>query len=92
MAPIPPDIDGLSAWAYKQGIEPLDWAINCADTEITAWLHVCAGRSDNPASFPGYSPDLSVAAVARRIIGNLLYAGWRIPGAAEGDPDPDGTA
>ena len=90
MAPIPPDIDGLSAWAYETGITPLDWAINTARTEIDVWLHVCEGRADNPASFPGYHPDLGVEALARRIIGSLLDAGWRIPGDAE--PGSDGTA
>lgn len=83
MPPIPPDIDGLTAWAYEQGITPLDWAINCADNEITAWLHVCAGRANDPSSFPGFHPDLSVAALSRRIVGHLLDAGWRIPGSAD---------
>jgi hypothetical protein len=87
MAPIPPDIDGLSAWAYEQGTDPLDWGIACAETAITAHLHVCVGRAVDPASFPGYSRDLSVEALARRIIGNLIDAGWRIPGDS-GTPTP----
>ena len=62
------------------GFQPLDWAIINAETAITAWLHVCAGRADNPGSFPGFGPDLSVEALSRRIVGNLLDAGWRIPG------------
>lgn len=83
MAPIPPDIDGLSAYAYKQGRDPLDWAINITDIEINVWLHVCAGRDEDPTSFPGFHPDLSVEALARRIVGHLLDAGWRIPGSPE---------
>ena len=84
LPPIPEDIDGLSAWAYKHGVAPLDWAINSAQIEITAWMHVCAGRADNPSSFPGYTQDLSSEALARKIVGTLLDAGWRMPGSAPG--------
>jgi hypothetical protein len=91
---IPDDIDGLSAYAYEQGILPLDWAITSVNTEILAWTHVVIGRLENPESFPGYHPDLTITALARRIVGNLLDAGWRIPGSTEltgTEPGTDGA-
>lgn len=76
----PPHVDELSAWAYEQGTDPLDWAVKSIDTQIDVWMIVCAGRAQNPASFPGFHPDLSVEALARRIVGRLMDAGWRAPG------------
>jgi hypothetical protein len=86
---IPDDIDGLSAWAYEQGTDPLDWAIKTVDTQIDVWMIVCAGRAQNPALFPGFHPDLSVEALARRIVGRLMDAGWRVPGSTGTPATPE---
>ena len=40
---------------------------------------ITAARQEDPATFPGYTLELSPAALARRIVGGLLDAGWTPP-------------
>lgn len=72
-------IDGLSAYAYSHGTDPLDHAIQAAQTSIDIYLTVVAARYENPECFPGYDPEPSIEKTARQIIGRLLDAGWTPP-------------
>jgi hypothetical protein len=75
----PGDIDGLDDWAYALGKDPLVYAETSTATLISAHELVIASRAEDPATFPGYSLDLSTEALARRIIGTLMDAGWTPP-------------
>jgi hypothetical protein len=74
------DIAFLARFAYAHGTDPLDYAIeHVIQTHITVYLTVCASRYADPSTFPGYDPELSVAVLSRRILGDLMDAGWRPP-------------
>lgn len=64
-------IDFLAAFAYSTGQDPIDYA---TDNVIRA--HIDAHL--NPDGFPG---DVNPAtdALSRRILGDLMAAGWRAP-------------
>lgn len=72
-------IDPLASAAYKFGTSPLDWALFLTQTAITAHLRVIVARGSNRAAFPLYCIPLTVDALACRIVGELLDAGWRAP-------------
>jgi hypothetical protein len=74
------DMCGLAKWAYAHGTDPIDWAIDSiAKNNIDVYLTITAARHEDPATFPGYTLELSPAALARRIVGDLLDAGWTPP-------------
>jgi hypothetical protein len=74
------DISFLAEFAYGTGIDPIDYAAgHVIKSHVSVWLTVCLGREEDPASFPAYGPDLTVDALARRIVGDLLDAGWTAP-------------
>lgn len=80
------DICGLARWAYDHDQDPIDYAVtNVVKIHIDVWVTVCAGRMDNPASFPAYPADLSLEVLGRRILGDLLDAGWTAPQLTEGE-------
>jgi hypothetical protein len=59
------DINLLAATAYETGIDPVDYATeNVIQAHIGAWLDWPKG---------------SVAALSRRILGDLMDAGWTPP-------------
>ena len=65
------DIDFLAAFAYSTGQDPIDYAAeNVIRAHIDAHLH--------PASYPG-DMDPATSALSRRILGDLLDAGWTPP-------------
>lgn len=73
------DIDPLARAAYSHGTDPINWAIQLAE-DVIGWRDtIVAGRLEKPGSFPGYRLGLDTPAVARRIIGHLLDAGWTPP-------------
>ena len=37
------------------------------------------GLEDIRSPFPGYDPELSAAVLSRRILGDLMDAGWKAP-------------
>ena len=76
---IPEDIDGLDKVAYEQGRDPIDWATQKTVSFIDAHVDVSVARLSNPAAFPGYCIPLTFEALARRIVGGLLDAGWTPP-------------
>ena len=74
------DMCGLASYAYAHGTDPIDWAIDgIAKNNIDVYLTITAARQEDPATFPGYTLELSPAALARRIVGGLLDAGWTPP-------------
>ena len=65
------DIDFLARFAYSTGQDPIDYA---AENVIRA--HIDAHFT--PDTFPG-DVDPATTALSRRIVGDLLDAGWRAP-------------
>jgi hypothetical protein len=75
-----PDIAFLARFAYDQGTDPIDYAtVNVIEGHLQVYLTVLAARVVDPASFPIYDPELSTAVLSRRILGDLLDAGWTPP-------------
>jgi hypothetical protein len=70
------DLDGVSEAAYANGMSPLDWSEFIVRNLIETHYTVIHGRHHNPASYPAYSIELTDDALARRIIGALMDAGW----------------
>jgi hypothetical protein len=77
------DLSTLALYAYYLGRPPLDWAEKQVDVLIRVHQEVIAARAEDPGTFPGYCIELTTGALARRIIGELLDAGWTPPDAAE---------
>lgn len=73
------DIGGLAAYAYKLGRHPIDHA----EQGISIYLHVrdeiLTARAVDPASYPGYVLPTDDASWSRRILGDLMDAGWTPP-------------
>lgn len=74
------DISPLAKVAYEQGYHPITFAEMTVRVLIEAHANVIAGREINPDSFPDFPVELTASALASRIIGNLLDAGWAAPG------------
>jgi hypothetical protein len=82
------DIAFLARFAYGNGVDPVDYAtVNVIEGHLNVYLAVLAARVMNPASFPVYDAGLSTAVLSRRILGDLMDAGWTPPAVAE-DPEP----
>lgn len=79
------DPDGLAAYAYSIGVDPIDHAVQIAQINLDVYITVCAARYENPAAFPGYDPEPRIEKTARRIVGELLDAGWTPPVIAQQD-------
>jgi hypothetical protein len=84
MSEHPEDIDFLARYAYEQGTDPVTYAEGYVTQLLEVHLLVWAVREDEPGAFPGYCIDLTLGAVARRIIGTLMAAGWKPPEVPEG--------
>ena len=64
-------IDFLARFAYSTGQDPIDYA-----TENVIRAHIDAHLT--PDSFPG-DVDPATTALSRRILGDLMDAGWTPP-------------
>ena len=74
------DISFLAEFAYGNGVDPIDYATgHVIETHVNVYLTVLANRIADPSTFPGYDPELSTAVLSRRILGDLLDAGWTPP-------------
>jgi hypothetical protein len=74
------DICFLARFAYDNGQDPIDYAAHSViGSHISAHFTILAARMENPAAFPGYVLDLTTAALSRRILGDLMDAGWTPP-------------
>lgn len=78
-----PHIDGLAKLAYAHGQDPIDYAIGYVENLIGTHLMVLGCRMEDPAAFPGYIIEPTLAAVSRRIVGTLMDAGWSPPDLGE---------
>lgn len=80
--------------AYEAGTDPVDWAVTLAETQIDASAVILATRQWKPDAYPLFRGELTPGAIARRIIGDLLDAGWTPPaapgrcGQCGNDPEP----
>jgi hypothetical protein len=83
--PYDPDIGYLDQLAYLQGRDPIDWAADKAREYIDVHLQVWGSRLVDPSTFPIYCIPLTTEALANRIVGGLLEAGWTPP------PPPPGA-
>lgn len=74
------DICFLARFAYDHGENPIDYAVTgVIQTHIDVFVSVVAARVENPEAFPGYVLEMTTAALSRRIVGDLLDAGWTPP-------------
>ena len=73
------DISALDRYAYEHGHHPLDWAEYVVGSLIDVHLTVVGDRLDDPDSWPGYTIEPTIEALASRILGELLDAGWTPP-------------
>lgn len=69
----------LARTAYGEGEDPIDHAIFIAQTCIEVRDTISVARAAEPNAFPIFKLSLETDAVARRIIGQLLDAGWIPP-------------
>lgn len=79
------DISPLAKQAYEQGYTPIAFAEMTVRALIEAHAHVVAGRTVTadafPAdAFPDFPIELTASALASRIVGIFLDAGWTVPG------------
>ena len=82
------DINALARIQYESGIDPIDFAEGEVTLAIRTHATVALSRATAPGTFPIYSPDLSLEALARRILGALLDAGWNAPVWPIPEPGP----
>jgi hypothetical protein len=85
------DIAYTAQVQYEHGVDPIDWAIEQTRITIDAREFVREARATNPALVPWYGPDLSDEALARRVVGHLLDAGWEPPVIKPEPPVPNAT-
>lgn len=78
------DINGLAKVAYEAGVDPLLWAEKLVGELIDVHLEVMVAREADPKAFPGFPIELTLGALSRRILGDLLDAGWTPPGGHRG--------
>jgi hypothetical protein len=69
------DISAIDQSGYSHGIDPITWAEHIVGALIEIHLLVDCDRADDPATWPCYNIDLTIEALASRILGDLLDAG-----------------
>lgn len=77
------DLNPLALYAYHLGTTPMQWAEEHVRDMINIHQDVIASRAANPGAWPGYCIEMTQEALARRILGELLDAGWTCPDATE---------
>ena len=65
--------------AYGSGVDPLGFAESLVTEIVLMHSVVAQARAEDPAAFAAYGPGLSPVTLARRILGELLDAGWEPP-------------
>jgi hypothetical protein len=89
---IPADVCAIARMCYERGRDPVEYAESCiVQIHLDAHLTIITARVASAASFPGYLLELTPEALARRIIGDLLDAGWTSPAAGWAGPVSGGT-
>ena len=79
------DICERARIAYQAGINPVDYA----EAELTVLIGVHMGLAEVCADLGVTAPagSLTVGAMARRILGAVLEAGW-VPPSVTSEPEP----
>lgn len=72
------DLDYLSRWGYARGEDPIDVAIKRVATLAEVWTTLQEREANGLARLPAWQ-DITSAALARKVVGALLDAGWRPP-------------
>lgn len=70
---------GLAAFAYKLGRGSIDWATMQTAMLIEGSIVIAVSRAQRPETFSACGPTPTLNSVARRILGNLIEAGWSPP-------------
>lgn len=87
---IPADICVIARMSYESGRDPVEFAETCiVRNHLDVYLSITSARAEDAATFPGYLLELTPGALARRIIGDLLDAGWTSPAGPESPVDSE---
>lgn len=73
------DLDYLAELQYRMGVTAREWATETIAFHIAMWATVRVRRAHDPLAFPYWWPDLSIEAMATRLVGTLLGGGWTSP-------------
>lgn len=82
-------VNWIAQYHYDHGTPPVVYAEEYVRDLIAAHLDVAAARVNNPAAFPGYIIEPTVAALGCRIVGELLDAGWTPPSSRSAPDLPE---
>jgi len=74
------DLDPLADLQYRRGTTARNWAVQEITCDLDVWSVVRAYRAEDPASCPGHHRDISIEAMATRLVGHLLDGGLTPPG------------
>jgi hypothetical protein len=77
------DIGALHRLAYECGVDPIDNAVSAVEALMCGGQAITDARRQDPPLFPGC--DISAAHLARRVVGELLDAGWTPPAIGSSD-------
>jgi len=73
-------MDFLAVFAYSTGQDPIDYAAeNVIQSHVNAYLGIGQDFADDPRELP-------TAPLSRRILGDLMDAGWTPPALTEAEP------
>lgn len=72
------DLGYLSRWSYARGADPIDVAVQGSTTLIEVWVNLQVREANGVPRLPAWQ-DISHVALARKIVGDLLDAGWSPP-------------
>lgn len=73
------DVNATAAAAYLSGADPLVYAEILVAEIVSYHYDVATARIADPDAYPEYSGELGPDGLARRILGELLDAGWSAP-------------
>ena len=72
-------IEPLHRFAYDSGTDPIEYAVELARVQIETSNDIRTARIYSPNAYPIFLGSLGDDAVARRVIAQLLDAGWTPP-------------
>lgn len=73
------EIEPLHRYAYRSGTDPIEYAVTVACMQIEAANEIRAARARRPDAYPVFKGSLSDDATARRVVAELMNAGWTPP-------------
>jgi hypothetical protein len=86
------EIEPIHQFAYDGGADPVEHAVYLAQTQIECRNEIRDARWYNHRAYSIFKGDLGDEATARRIVADLLNAGWAPPviQSAETGSQPNG--